>query len=473
MERYGSIIGSPPEDEGAHISRATTDLSKRSAPILELPEPAITAENGGSATESRNETPTTSQSNQPMLSGHAREPTERNNAFEVGTTRSPTTGQPSLVNRHLSIFDPRRANSVSGAEGGRSLKKLLSPSRNGHSTPRFDRSPDVPLEAYRDVETRQKEFFSFLDNELEKIENFYKTKEKEATQRLSVLRDQLHIMRDRRLDELLRAQQVKQHHHSIADGTNGDDVNAAYGLDSDEPKNHGEGKTSWRDPFHSALNVTRGGHFGKTTKALKTLGTPRALRGEEQNIDSHRDYSRRPRPPEVPYRFAKRKLKVALTEFYRGLELLKSYALLNRTAFRKINKKYDKTVNAKPPLRYMNEKVSNAWFVQSDVIEGHIRTVEDLYTRYFERGNHKVAVGKLRVKSARAGDYTDSMFRCGSCLGIALALGIEGLVRGIDLLYSSDGVLALNTSYLLQVSGKNSIWIRQLTDCCRSMLVIS
>jgi hypothetical protein len=448
---YGSIVSSPPGRNGGPADKPRAPSS------LNLPGAALDPERASLHAVHTNEALQKPKTTTPPLTG-----SNSYNAFEVGKTVSPHSKHGSLPARYKSIFSPKRMNSMPGP--GSSVQP--------HPRPLLDRvfstgaqkslhNPgDVPLEAYRELDYRQAEFFTFLDLELDKIEKFYKEKEEEATQRLTILRDQLHIMRDRRLDELIKRQTTKLKHKAAkkrhAMGTNAggpthnpdDESNQEHKLVGDTVSN------SWLNPIDAALEAVSAGKYGNSTRAMTQLSTPSALKPMDL-IDGRRDFARRPELPDVPYQSAKRKLKVALQEYYRGLELLKAYALLNRTAFRKINKKYDKTVHARPSMRYMTDKVNQASFVNSNVIEGHIRSVEDLYARYFERGNHKVAVGKLRIKMARAGDYTDNTFRNGILLSAGFILGVEGLVRGSSIAgtYHPDNPsLSVNTSFLLQVS---------------------
>lgn len=219
--------------------------------------------------------------------------------------------------------------------------------------------------------------------------------------------------------------------------------------DTDEPRMNGFGKLNGTRLKETLTGKTR---FGKNSQALAQMGTPGIDARDRESIQNRRDFMRRQDPSnDVSYRSAKRKLKHALQEFYRGIELLKGYAYLNRTAFRKINKKYDKAVNARPPLRYMSDRVNKATFVQSEVIESLMVAVEDLYARYIERGNRKVAASKLRQKMNKSGDYSPSTFRSGLLLMAGTLFAIQGLVYASDHLHSSDVSEQVRTSYLLQV----------------------
>ncbi|OAG04441.1 EXS-domain-containing protein [Paraphaeosphaeria sporulosa] len=436
MTRYGSIIGSPPKARG----------KARAPPSLKLPGAALDADEVSprSVPPPEPSTPknrTTDMDFGPIEGiGYDNQGQGPPNAFEVGKTRSPTHKHTkSLPARYRSIFTPKRMNSNPSSPVTQAPRPLLSRVFSlNQKDPQPSSPDDVPLEAYRELDLRQTEFFLFLDMELDKVETFYKQKEDEATARLAVLREQLHMMRDRRLDDLINRQAAKIKAKAQKQAKHGD---------VGRPLMNGQQSGSEDDTdVKDKTQTVQAGRYGKSTKAMNNLATPTM---GPVRLDEYRDYVRRPET-DVSYDTARRKLKVAMQEYYRGLELLKSYALLNRTAFRKINKKYDKAVNARPSLRYMTEKVNKAWFVNSDVIEGHIQQTEDLYARYFEKGKRKVAVGKLRIKIARAGDYTEQSFRNGLLLGLGAVFGIQGIVKAAQLLYSHDATLAINTSYLLQ-----------------------
>ena len=309
------------------------------------------------------------------------------------------------------------------------LRRMLS---QAHTARKGDMSrSESVLSDFDLVREREREFHEFMESELEKVETFYKTKEDQAGQRLSVLREQLHEMRNRRIQELCAS-----------------DDNDHDGNSNTEIEHSHDGLNGWVQPIKARIFPP-----GPNSKALRNMPTTPFLPASSSAGDATRDYSRRRQQEDVSYRTAKRKLKLALQEFYRGLELLKSYAMLNRTAFRKLNKKFDKAANARPPQRFMSEKVNKAWFVNSELVDGHIRAVEDLYARYFERGNHKIAVSKLRSLSKKTTDESGSSFLNGFLIGTGLIFTVQGLIYGVELLHDSDPVMRANTSYVMQLYG--------------------
>lgn len=436
LTNYGSIVPSPPAQPVLYHP-----------PSLELPDPALSPNEDSYARHNR-------AWRRSRLNPHATPLRDSlGDAYKVGIPNTPPKPGSSSLPIRRNTFLPRRISSThaggsSPARASPLLRRIFSA---GLESPR---SADVPLEAYKEFDSRQADFLKFLDKELNKIETFYKMKETEAGERLKILRQQLHEMRDRRLEEILIVQRAKNLAKRVQTPLGNDN---GEGSSSENNKGHERSLSAalkWMHPLESAITGPR---LGSNTKALEYIvsnsNSPSEHRlGGQGQADSQKDFTRRlTLHDDVPYRSAKRKLRLALQEFYRGLELLKSYALLNRTAFRKINKKYDKAVKARPTGRYMSEKVNKAWFVQSEVLEGQIVAVEDLYARYFERGNHKIAVGKLRTKQSRAEDYTGSIFRNGLLIAAGLVFGMQGVIHGAALLSSTDPVEKINASYLLQV----------------------
>ncbi|OAQ64723.1 signal transduction protein Syg1 [Pochonia chlamydosporia 170] len=400
--QYGSFVPTPP----THSPLRDNDDK---AHDFALPAPAIKAPDSPELTK-----PSGAKTSRSKL------PLQR----RASTAAEPVTTRYDTLRPHPMA---RRPTIGALTESPSQLRRILS---HAHSPLKRDASkPDGGLTDFDLVREREREFYEFMDSELEKVEAFYKLKEDQAGQRLSLLRQQLHEMRNRRIQEM-------------AANRDNDPDNGQY-TDMENSKDNLNG---WVQPIKAKIFPP-----GPNSKALRNMPTTPYLPASASAGDATRDYSRRRQKEDVSYRTAKRKLKLALQEFYRGLELLKSYALLNRTAFRKLNKKFDKAANARPPLRYMNEKVHKAWFVNSDTLDGHIKAVEDLYARYFERGNHKLAAGKLRSLSKHSTDESGSSFLNGFLIGTGLIFNIEGLIYGSQLLYSSDPVIRQQTGYLLQL----------------------
>ncbi|KAI0106440.1 EXS family-domain-containing protein [Nemania sp. FL0031] len=419
--RESQVLNSPDRNEANYGSFGRTPpVSSGLAPVesrrtFELPAPAITLPSA--AMDDKGE----------MADGSLSEMT-------LGTRsalpRSMSVDM-TMMRRSQEATFPRQSPMPNPSPAPGRLRRLFS---HGHQVSRADSMRNVlPLQAIDTVRQREKEFFGFLDSELDKVETFYRQKEVQAELRLNALREQLHEMRNRRTEEITEARKHKE--RGIDRDQNA--VGETTGFD---------GHLKWIDPIKSKL--FRPGANSKALARMPETPVVGAMAG-----DARRDYIRRPHEDGVPYRTAKRKLKLALQEFYRGLELLKNYAVLNRTAFRKLNKKYDKTVNARPTYRYMNEKVNKSWFVNSEVIDGQIRAVEDLYARYFEKNNHKIAAGKLRRVNRRPIDESRIAFWNGLSIGIGAVFATQGLIYGAELLFDPDPTIRLQTSYLLQIYG--------------------
>lgn len=460
--RYGSIIGTPPKD----TSPAATRLSKQSTreeSLLELPDPALDPKRSKEHQQRAMSIPEAVTPPAMSEARHQPQPpstqlSHTGNAYKIGKPKdgptrpqpTPRAGGPQAKRTHTFPHFGRRP-----AFMRRVLSLAGGNSSVASNSVRED--TDVALEAYREVDFRKADFFIYLDGELDKINDFYGDKEKEAHDRLEVLREQLHILRDRRNEEI--AAQEKRKRKEQANGS-ADHSRPATGKkddDSDAEQPNGDAdhhgfRYHVSSQLDSALDKVRIGHLGKSSKAMLDLGTPN-FRLDPNNLD----YNRK-RDDGISYRAAKRKLKHALVEYYRGLELMKNYALLNRTAFRKITKKCDKTIpwveeQGPPGKAYMLERVDKAKFVSGDEIDTLLQTTEDYYARYFERGNRKMAISKLRSKHYKTQDFHAAFFRAGFFGSAGFLLSLLAVIKGADINFSPEHWLQLEAGYLLQIYG--------------------
>lgn len=244
-----------------------------------------------------------------------------------------------------------------------------------------DLATGFPLESCND--TSEKEFTEWLDRELHKIESFYKQREDNAVQRFLLLQDQLYHLREEN-----------------------DSMKKKAKIGSDELIKTGIAKTTKRLYTINKFELPSLPFI--TNKSQKDIDDASKKKDFQQHIHT------------VPFYVARRQLKAAVQEYYRGLELLKSYRMLNRTGFRKLLKKFDKQTQFELSPRYM-EKVNGSNFASSDVLDNIATKVEDVYSTNFENGNRKIAVEKLR-SSQREDKFYGSMFFSGIFYGLSIPL---------------------------------------------------
>ncbi|KAG8734798.1 hypothetical protein FRC10_011431 [Ceratobasidium sp. 414] len=227
-------------------------------------------------------------------------------------------------------------------------------------------------------------FFTAVDQELEKVDKFYSERERDAKLKVATLKEQFQELRG---------------HKQLSNDTQ-------EGL--------------WPGFFHllDSINIPLPIPNGKSPDPSAKTGTPQTNTGMHAGSSLAHD-------PDA-YQRAKKKLKKAVLEFYRGLELLQNYRILNLTGFRKALKKFEKVTKIPSQSIYMRERVETCSFASGETCDHLLKDIERIYARRFEKGDEKKARARLRATS-RQSTHHFSTFRSGMLLGTALpalAMGI-------------------------------------------------
>ncbi|KAF9433619.1 hypothetical protein BGZ76_009203 [Entomortierella beljakovae] len=326
-------------------------------------------------------------------------------------------------------------------------------------------TPDVPLsvrsiqvdENYFDSVLEQllpeeREFFGFLEDQLEMINNFYREKELEAVTKLKVIKQQLYVANEwkRRYDESLANAEAERGWYAaewtrVRKGINSF-IRSDAGTTEDvsltpTKKNTQIPLGSVSTPSSGATRVAdseQGSHYNNLHglnsplddknhhwKRQPTFGFG-GLRQDELVL---KEDNRRER---FSHKVARTRIKAALYEFYRSLEMIRNYKVLNHTGFAKIMKKFDKTAKWKASMAFMNSKLSHAYFMASSNVDDLIKETEDVFVDNFEQGHRRRAMAKLRVPDSKSRTHHFATLRIGLYLGLAAPLLIQGVASAFS-----------------------------------------
>lgn len=166
------------------------------------------------------------------------------------------------------------------------------------------RYPESIEELYKICYADERRFFTVLDGELEKVEAFYHERESDAIRRSHQLQAQLKELAEHR--RVFHEAEEERNKNGVRKY-----LNAPMQIAQEVQK---------RVPFVTTANtdgITGNGHAAPDDLGKQTSDT-------QQETDSEREQMMKEFDPEKYQRY-KKKLKVAVVEHYKELEILKNY----------------------------------------------------------------------------------------------------------------------------------------------------
>ncbi|KAD4983003.1 hypothetical protein E3N88_19674 [Mikania micrantha] len=272
-------------------------------------------------------------------------------------------------------------------------------------------------------------FFALLDLQLNKVNEFYRKKEKEFLDRGECLEKQLHI-----LVELKTA--LKDQNKIIANSSHHDskDEDSISGIIScDEESSRGMTDQDLQEEENLAEDLENYGVQFKDIPRSEELGKERPnMEGEQsfshcisncnekklkiripltnptrtfsyllwedlinQSSKKQNGHGRKVHINKTKLHHAEKMIRGALIELYKGLGYLKTYRNLNMLAFAKILKKFDKVTN-KQVLPIYLKVVETSYFNSSNKITKLADEIEEIFMKQFTEDDRRKAMKYLK-----------------------------------------------------------------------------
>ncbi|KAL8157417.1 phosphate transporter PHO1 homolog 1-like [Apium graveolens] len=286
------------------------------------------------------------------------------------------------------------------------------------------------LEQFADDSDAAVEFFSCLDLQLNKVNQFFKNKEKEFLERGESLAKQMGILLE------LKSALKSQHANEVSsNGSKEDDsISGTISCDEESPRYITEQEQGQSDETEDQfdqndLQFSRSSKFDEDFKSMKLKradSNPRTPSGrffssQGKNLKIHipltnptRTFSyllwddlikqsskkggmegRKVHVNKTKLHHAEKMIRGAFIELYKGLGYLKTYRNLNMLAFAKILKKFDKVTN-KQVLPIYLKVVESSYFNSSDKVIKLADEVEEIFVKHFAEDDKRKAMKYLK-----------------------------------------------------------------------------
>ncbi|GJZ32310.1 phosphate transporter PHO1 homolog 1 [Tanacetum coccineum] len=276
-----------------------------------------------------------------------------------------------------------------------------------------------------------REFFALLDLQLNKVNEFYRKKEKEFLDRGECLEKQLHILLE--LKTALKKQNKNKASSSHHDSKDVDSISATISCDEESNRDITEQdfqdeENIEEDLDHNAMQVDdlprseelmEAGILPKKTDERKLSACISHCPGKNlkiripltnptrtfsyllwedlinQSSKKHNAQGKKLHINKTKLHHAEKMIRGALIELFKGLGYLKTYRNLNMLAFAKILKKLDKVTN-KQVLPIYLKVVESSYFNSSNKIVKLADEVEDIFVKQFAGDDRRKAMKYLK-----------------------------------------------------------------------------
>ncbi|KAJ0638669.1 putative SPX domain-containing protein [Helianthus annuus] len=272
-------------------------------------------------------------------------------------------------------------------------------------------------------------FFALLDQQLNKVNEFYRKKEKEFLERGECLEKQLHILVE--LKTALKDQHKNKASSSYHDSKDEDSISGT--VSCDEESSRGMTDQDFQEVENLAEDLDRYAMQFNVLPRSEELGKERSKSEGERQLsrcisDCHEKNLKIRIPLTNPTRtfsyllwedlinqsskkqngqgkklhinktklhHAEKMIRGAYIELYKGLGYLKTYRNLNMLAFAKILKKFDKVTN-KQVLPIYLKVVESSYFNSSNKIIKLADEVEEIFMKQFTEDDRRKAMKYLK-----------------------------------------------------------------------------